>query len=44
MKRNNKNRGKDRRIVKGEYRIDFANWEGKEGYVVVTSEKRHMLV
>ncbi|CCF78185.1 hypothetical protein wOo_05320 [Wolbachia endosymbiont of Onchocerca ochengi] len=39
IKRNNKNRDKDGRIVEGEYRIDFANSEGKECYVIVTSEK-----
>ncbi len=41
IKRNNKNRDKDGRIVEGEYRIDFANSEGKECYVIVTSEKSH---
>ncbi|QKX02040.1 hypothetical protein [Wolbachia endosymbiont of Dirofilaria (Dirofilaria) immitis] len=39
IKKNNKNKDKDGKVAEGEYRIDFANSEGKECYVIVTSEK-----
>ncbi|MDM8334905.1 hypothetical protein [Wolbachia pipientis] len=39
IKENNKNEDKDGKVVEGEYRIDFTNPEGKECYVIVTSEK-----
>lgn len=39
IKENNKNKDKDGKVIEGEYRIDFTNSEGKECYVIVTSEK-----
>ncbi|QKX01289.1 hypothetical protein GOY14_03090 [Wolbachia endosymbiont of Dipetalonema caudispina] len=39
IRKNNKNKDKDGKIIEDEYRIDFINSDGKECYVIITSEK-----
>ncbi|WP_341820642.1 hypothetical protein [Wolbachia endosymbiont (group A) of Myopa testacea] len=39
IKENNKNKDKNGNLIYGEYRIDFVNQKGKEGYFIVTKKQ-----
>lgn len=43
IEENNKNKDKDGNLIDDEYRIDFVNQKGKEGYIIVTKIHREVL-
>ncbi|WP_353288581.1 hypothetical protein [Wolbachia endosymbiont (group A) of Pogonocherus hispidulus] len=43
IKENNKNKDKDGNLIDDEYRIDFVNQKGKEGYVIVQESINDMV-